>query len=59
MYAVYRNNRKLSNTFQTYELARQYARKRIRKATPGRKAGQPVTTGGFSLDLFGFKIVKV
>lgn len=56
MYALYRNGRKASkNLFANYEAARQILRKRLRKLTGTRNAGQPALPGF----LFGFEIRKV
>lgn len=53
MFKVYRNNRVATKTlFDTYEAARQFVRKQLRKLTDQRSAGQPVLT----LVTAGFKI---
>lgn len=52
MFTVVRNGRKVTNTFTTYESARQYVRKRLRKLVSARSKNQPETT----LSAFGFTI---
>lgn len=53
MYLVKRNGKKTKHTFETYEQARQYIRKQLRKLETYRVAGQP----DCYMDDYGFTIV--
>lgn len=54
MYLVKKHNRKTNQTFDTYEQARQWIRKQLRKIESFRLSGQPDC---FMSD-FGYTIVK-
>jgi len=41
MYKLYFNNKKIGKTYNTYESARQMARKILRAITPARSKNQP------------------
>lgn len=54
MYFVKKNGRKTNKTFTTYEAARQWIRKQIRKLTAVRFSGQPEG----DMHSFGYTIAK-
>lgn len=56
MFKVYKNNRVATkNTFNSYEQARQWVRKQLRKVTTNRISGQPT----IPFALFGYDIRNV
>ena len=54
MYNLYFNNRKIGNSYNTYEAARQMARKILRALTPARSKNQP----DLPLSFAGINIVR-
>jgi hypothetical protein len=54
MYQVFKNSRKTKHTFETYEAARQWVRKQLRKLIAYRYFGQPDA----SMSEYGFQIRK-
>ena len=55
MYLVYKNNRKQRTLFSSYEQARQFIRRKLRKATTDRRSGQPA----LPMWTFGYEIRPV
>jgi len=55
MYNVYQGNKKIKSKFSTYEAARQFVRKQLRKITPYRSNNQP----DLPMFMADFNIVRI
>jgi hypothetical protein len=59
MYKITKSKKTVKNDFATYELARQYLRKILRKKTTERTNGQPSLLGMHDIAIFGYDIKRV